>query len=561
SPFLMAFWRVPKGPFLIAPVVAFFLLYPIGAPHGIVYGRDDVFNFAFTNQVATTGFWIPGGVSGLAQTYTLYPLGNVFQAYLIRTAEWPAPVAFLWVEVVVRMIVMPPAVYAIGRRIFGPQVGVLSVFVYMGTASILMNVPVQQGMGTIFVALSLLALLILNDLPAGQSHREARTLFAVVAGSIVMTHHLSSYIFALWLIGLWFMTNIHRLRRRALAFRLSPLALYFLVLLGFWIATVSYRVFQVHEQSFEAVVQRLSSPESLPTATTPRLGRTFSFVEIVWLGSAVLGILGLAWIGVLTYRRSRIHAFAVANAIVAIVLALATIPMIATGAEFVPLRIGEYSNLIVGPFAAATLFRWSQSGVERWRRLVPARMATSVDRVVEWVPIGGAIVLSSLLFMGGSLVPQALRLYFETPDQWNTDTPLLEGSDFIRMADWGHDQFDSLRVWGDHMSIDIFSGFGNGRVYFGSSAIFKNSTFDWCQPVDDPAAPKALSVGDLVAVEHRMTKYPSQWFLELEPEVRVPLTAAQVGKFATDPHFALIYDDGTFSIYIVLTRPRIFCPP
>jgi hypothetical protein len=417
-------------------------------------------------------------------------------------------------------------------------------------------------MGTIFIALSLLALLILNDLPTGRDRREAKILFAVVAGAIVMTHHLSSYIFAVWLIGLWFMTNIHRLRRRAITFRLSPLTLYFLVLLGLWIATISYPVFLVHGRSFEEVVERLSSPESLPTTATPRLGRTFSPLEVVWLGSAVLGILGLAWIGVLTYRRSRIHAFGVANAIVAIVLALATIPLLATGAEFVPLRIGEYSNLIVGPFAAATLFRWSRSGVERWRRLVPSHMASSVDRVVEWTPIGAAFVLAALLFMGGSLVPQGLRLYFETPDQWNTDTPLLFGSDSIRMADWGHDQFDSLRVWGDHLSIDIFSGFGNGRVYYGSSSIFQNLTLSaevWCYPVPDPAAPRALSVGDLVAVEHRMTKYPSQWFLELEPEVRAPLTEAQVGKFATDPHFALIYDDGTFSIYIVLSRPPIVC--
>jgi hypothetical protein len=560
APFLTAFWHPPKLPFLIAPVVAIFLLYPIGTPHGIVYGRDPIFNFAFTDRVTTTGLWEPGGATGLADTYTLYPLGNVFQAYIILTAEWPSAVAFLWIESVLRLLVLPAAVYAIGRRIFGPQIAALGLFVYMGTASILMNVPVQQGMGTIFVALALLALLILNDIPPGPGRREAKILFGLAAAAIVMTHHMSSYIFAVWLVGLWLVTNWNRLRRRALAFRVSPLMFYFLLLVALWIVAVSYRVFEVHRGSFEIVVQRLGTPESLPETATPRLGRTFTFLEILWLGAAVLGTLLFAWIGIITFRRSRIHSFAVGNAVVGLVLTLAALPMIATGAEFVPLRIGEYSNLIVGPFAAATLFRGSQAGIDRWRGLVPSRLGPPIDRAGDWAPMGVAAVLASLLFMGGNLAPQGLRPYFETEDQWNTDTPLLFGSDSIRLANWGRERFRDARVWGDHLAIDIFSGFGTARVYYGSSDLFRNLTFRWCQPVpEDPAAPHALAVGDLIAVEHRMTRYPSQWFLELEPEVRAPLTDEQVGKFGRDPNFARIYHDGSFSIYAVLSRPAVTC--
>jgi len=562
APFLSAFWRVPKAPFLLAPVVAMFLLYPIGAPHGIVYGRDPIFNFAFTDSVTKTGFWQPGGVSGLADTYSLYPLGNVFQAYILRTTKWPAEVAFLWIECVVRMLVIPPAVYAIGRRVFGVQVGVLSLFIYMGTASILMNVPVQQGVGTIFIALSLLTLLILNETRAGPARRVTKILFALVAGAIVLTHHLSSYIFAGWLVGLWLVTNWDALRRRALSFRLSPLTLYFLGLLGLYIVTVTYPIFLVHEESFSIVVQRLSSPESLPSTATPGLGRTFTPIERVWLAGAVLGILGIAWRGVLIYRRSRLHAFAVANAIVAVILAFATIPLLATGAEFVPLRIGEYSNFFVGPFVAATLFRRARPGPGRWARFMPPSVATSIERASNWTPVGAAVLVSALLFMGGNLAPQALRLYFDDPSQWNTDTALLFGSDSLRVANWGNTYFDASRVWGDHLSIDIFSGFGDARVYFGSSYIFKNLTLTdavWCIPVSDPAEPRVLAVGDYVAVEQRMTKYPSQWFLELEEPIRVPLTDAQVGKFAVDPHFATIYQDGSFSIYRVMTRPAVVC--
>src|SRR5207247_11374509 len=81
APFLSAFWRIPKPPYLIAPTVALFLLYPITAPHGIIYGRDPIYNFAFTNQVATTGLWPHGSFGGLAYQYYILHLVNAYSAY------------------------------------------------------------------------------------------------------------------------------------------------------------------------------------------------------------------------------------------------------------------------------------------------------------------------------------------------------------------------------------------------------------------------------------------------------------------------------------------------
>src|SRR5207244_7133166 len=144
APFVSAFWRIPKPPYLIAPTVALFLLYPITAPHGIIYGRDPIYNFAFTNQVATTGFWQPGSIGGLADTYSLYPLGNVFQAYLIRTAGLDGEVAFLWLEPMIRMLAVPATVYAIGPRLFARGTAAPGLFVYMGAASVLFSLMIPQ---------------------------------------------------------------------------------------------------------------------------------------------------------------------------------------------------------------------------------------------------------------------------------------------------------------------------------------------------------------------------------------------------------------------------------
>src|SRR5256712_10917186 len=54
APFYVAFARPPTLPFLLHPLIAIFLLYPIGAPHGIVYSTDPIFNFSFTQDLLRT---------------------------------------------------------------------------------------------------------------------------------------------------------------------------------------------------------------------------------------------------------------------------------------------------------------------------------------------------------------------------------------------------------------------------------------------------------------------------------------------------------------------------
>ncbi len=93
APFYVAFLRPPKIPFLFPPVIAIFLLYPIAAPHGIVYSTDPIFNFSFTQDLLRTGFWDPGGGNAFAKTYSFYPIGNVFVGYVVLNAPLPAAVS------------------------------------------------------------------------------------------------------------------------------------------------------------------------------------------------------------------------------------------------------------------------------------------------------------------------------------------------------------------------------------------------------------------------------------------------------------------------------------
>ncbi len=550
GPFYVALVRTPKFPFLFPPVVAVFLIYPIAAPHGLVYSTDPIFNFAFASQIVASGFWSPGAGLAFAHTYSFYPLGNVFEGYIILTTGAQGAVSFSWIEPILRLLAVPAIVFALGRRLFSTRIAVLGLFFYLGTGSILFNIPVQQGIGIIFVGLSLLALIMLTRSAEETSQRRAQILFALVSGGIVMTHHLSSYIFAGWLATLAIMMSTRRFRPVVGSLRLGVLFLYFIALLAIYISFFTYAIFASQQENLYVVLERLVAPENLPVAgPSPGLGRTFALQEIVWLGASVLGLLVLALASLYRSFRAREQPFAVANGLVAITITIVTLPLIATSFNFVPLRVGEYTNLFVGPFAGATLIRWSGAVSGRFGRLAP-RFSGRRD----WVPRAACVALAAALYMGGNLAPLSVRAYFESADAHLTDTPLNFGADALRLANWAQVHYCAnwaqshnctARYWGDQLAVDILSGFAPMRTQFGSLKLFENATLDksvWSE----------LSVGDYVVTDRWMLVMRPNFFLERSLS---QLPRANVEKFATDPHFALVYQDGTFSVYQVVSRP------
>lgn len=546
APFFVALVRPPKLPFLIAPVVAISLLYPVATPHNIVWGTDPIFNLAFTADVVGSGFWTPGVGRAFAETYSLYPIGNVFIGYLILTSGVAPEATFHWIEPVLRLLAVPLAVYAIGRRMFGIRVGTFGLFLYLGTASILFNAPVQQGIGIIFVSLSLLALFILTQSPDRTSQRRAQVLFAIVAGAIIMTHHMSSYIFAAWLVALAVLLLWPRLRPDVPLLRVGIMFLYFIVLLGLYILTVSSSVFDVHQQTLDEALARVISPESASGGPSAGLGRTFSQIEVAWLAGSVLGLLVLAVLSIRLYRRADRNSFACANGYVAAVLVLVTLPLIATSLNFVPLRVSEYENLIIAPFAAVTLTRWFRRGQVRVSR-IPFRNVLEKGRRR---PLA-VVVVAALLFMGGNLAPISWRMYFEAPELRNTESPLHIGQSALRAAGWARTHYEGVGgrpalMWGDQMSTNVFSGFGGMEVMFGNNPVFTSDTVNesvWIR----------LQPGDYVVVNHWMYILKANFYLEPPLDARLPAT--HLDKFAKDPNFALVYQDEEFSVYYVMSDP------
>ena len=543
APFALAFRRPPKPLYLVPPVVAIFLLYPIMAPYGVVYGPDPIFNYAFSNSIVTSGFWVPGRTASFDFAYSYYPIGNTFIGYVTRAATVPGDVAFLWIEPVTRLLAMPAAVYAIARRRFSARVAALSVLLYMGTASILFNTPVQQGMGVLFFALALLALLMLDWSPDRAHQRRVVVLFALASGALIMTHHMTSYIFVGWIAAAAVLMSRQRSGTNVSPMYWGLIALFIIDLLSLYITAFTYPVFQIHEASAESAINAVLASETVLTAggAAPQLGRTFSTLDAAWIAGSILGLLGLGLLGVLAVRRSHTMPFAVANGLTGAGLMLGTLPLLATGLRDVPLRVGEYANLFLAPFAAVTLLRWAQRGLPQSQDR-PRRTA-SVGHVLR---AAGAVTIVSLLFMGGTMVAGVNRPYFEAPSTWSTDSPLVVGADAQQAAAWASDHLGTARFWGDQLAVDTFAGFAHMRTGYGSSYVFANSTLNatvWSQ----------LAPGDYVVVDRWMAVYAPH-FLQ-QPEGVLPLKPADIGKFAADPHFALVFADATFSVYLVVSNP------
>jgi len=556
APFYLAFVRTPKLPFLFAPVVAIFLLYPIAAPHGVVYSTDPIFNFSFTQDLLETGFWAPGSGNAFAFTYSFYPIGNVFVGYVILNAPLPPDIGYLWIEPILRLLAIPAIVYSIGRRLFGPRTAPIGLLLYLGTPSILFNLPIQQGFGTIFFGLSLLSLFMLTQAVDQRAQRRASLLFVIVSAAIVMTHHLSSYVFAFWLAALGLLILRRRARATLPVLLLAVLFAYFVVLLLVYIDTLTKPVFFGHEQTLQTVLTNLIGPEGATAGSTgSNLGRTFTQLEIGWLAGSLVVLFLLSLFSIWGYRVTRHHPFAVANGLVAAFLIFISLPLLFTPLNYVPLRINEYTGFVIMPFAAATLIRWARSDFWKSVRRVPR-----IFREKPWLPRVAVLVTAAAVFMGGNLAPLTMRAYFEPFRQRSTDSPLNLEVDSLRSAVWASAHFSpglecrfnySCRIWGDQLAIDVYAGFGDMPVKYGSARLFNGTALNasaWASLRDID-----MKVGDYVAVDRWMTILRPNFFQEGLRST--PVTPAELDKFATDPHFALVYQDATFSVYRVMSLP------
>ncbi|MGI0154823.1 MAG: hypothetical protein ACREDE_01630, partial [Thermoplasmata archaeon] len=350
-PFLLAVFR-DRIPYLVLliPTALCFLLYPLMAPHGVVYGQDALFNFQFAFSFLQHSTWVAGtNTTDQAITYAFYPGSGLFNSEGSVFLGIPLTSSFLWVLPTMRLLILPPLIYSIGSRLLGPRAGVLGVFFYLGAPSITFMDMVQQEFALPFFVCTLAAITFLVYTPS-EFATPLRILVLVFSSFVILSHHLTSYILGVWLAGLavvplllWGRPMFNVLRSGAVALRYVAL---FMLWVLFFTAAVLLRQLSVLEKNLLLLLS--SAPITAKAAAT---GSSYPTYQLIWI-IAGLGVVVL--FALLTLReaiKGKPRPYLATSLVLTGVLLIVAFVLFSTPYSFVAIRTTEYA-LVVGAPAA-----------------------------------------------------------------------------------------------------------------------------------------------------------------------------------------------------------------
>ncbi len=554
SPLVLAVFRRPPLLFVLPSIALVFLLYPLFSPFGVPFGQDAIFNFQFASSLLGSGQWTPGaGVSLQAVAYSYYPASGVFNAELSAFTGVPLYQTFQWGVPLLRLLILPLVVYDLGRRFLGPQVGLVGVLVFLATPSILFNYPVQSEFAIPFFALALVLIgYLLTDAEAAPYRVVTAAL--LLAGFVVVSHHFSSYTLAAWLallLGLW--VSLRRFSSPH-AWRAGLVADGFFAFLILFTVGVSLPNFDQNYAALRVVLGDLLNPGGLSVSTATSIGSSFPQYMLIWSYLAYAAVLLVSMFTLRRWLRSRHPSFLAPNLLVAVVLVVVSLPMLVTAFGFLAQRVMEYGEIFMAPAAAWWITRRlahrtrAPLPVARWApsRAHPRALWVLLGR---YVPPIAAVALIALIFTGASLVPFSTRDQFASPNVLTTESPLNLDRNSYALGVWAHTHLTSSTfVWGDTLTLCVFGGFGQFEMAYDQYLLFNGTTI--------PLSVWSLvHVGSYVVVDRYMVTTTPQFPGPSNLQPTAPLTPGQLEKFNDPAFFDLVYQDATFTVYLVSAVP------
>lgn len=547
--------------------------YILGAPNGIVYSTDPIYNFQAVTVLATRHFWSPGLGSVQAILYSFYPGSTFYEIALAMVTGLPASATFMFATDLLRFAVLPLAIFKFLTRFVSDKPSLVAVALIFASPSYILNLPVLQEFAIVFLVLGLYAVY-----RAPWSSRRfalsppAMTAAFVFLSTVALSHYFTAYIFAFFLGALALVSLVgpflhilkggparQLLSTRALTgFRYAAPAFAYVFLL--WFTFVSSRVdigwFTYGQIAFQDALSPGATAGGVPvTSHGVRPGYTYTTVEVALIAGAValwilLGFLGALLVSrrasadaggrgrtstramlalffsptraerrKLTSARVMLSLFAICLMIVFV-----TVPLVFTRGFFVPLRVYEFAGLGLAPLAGFLL-----SYLIIRKSAFPKLVAV------------GAI---SVLIIGGSLLPlSSPRFYYLARNVQYSEMPLHETPDVVAAALWAKDHIPrSVSVFGDELAYDIFGGYGQlapGSGGISGFYVFRNATFDL-----NASRTAGIRAGDILVVDMYMTK--SICFAAYND---APLPQAGLDKFKTSPLVAELFQNEAVTIY------------
>ena len=561
-PFLLVVFsnRVPYL-FLLIPTALCFLLYPLLEPYGVLYGQDAIFNFQFASTFLMHTVWVAGAnTSGEAVVYSYYPASGLFNAEGSVFLGIPLTSSFPWVLPIMRLLVLPPLIYAVGSRLLGPRAGVLGVFFYMAVPSITFNDIVQQEFAVPFFALALAAITFLLYVPV-EDATPVRILVLVFSSFVILSHHITSYVLGVWLAGLavvplllWGRPAFTALRSAVVSLRYFVL---FLLFVFFFTATVVLSQLTILEKNILLLLGNASLSGKAAAA-----GNTYPTYQLVWI-IAGLGIITI--FTALTLRRSlrgKVRPYLATSLLMATILLLTGFALFPTGYSYDAIRLAEFALLFAAPAAAWYLLRGVGPAIDR--RLRPFE-ATPVgprrSRRRAWVAPAVVILVALFVFTGGNLVSGVSRDQFQPPHLLTVNSPMhLTAADF-QDGVWARAHLNSsARVWGDLLVYDVYAGVGGLAMPYDTYDVFNGTCLQSSDrsgtgclgPATVTSVLFRLTVGDYVVTDVYDTKLTPAFYGAGTDQPTGPLLEAQLTKFNNPAYFSVVFVDSVFTVYQVI---------
>ncbi len=565
APFLLTIFRKVPVLYLIPSVVLISFLYPIFSPYGLPFSRDAVFNLQFANSILTSGTWQPlAGVTGQAGVYSYYPGGAIFNAEAASMTGLPINTTFLFATALLRVLIIPLAIYALSARLFGARSAALGVLFYLSVPSIELNVPTQQDFAVTFFVLAFAALAFLaTEGSVSRNLTMLRVTLVVAIAMVIVSHHVSTYILLGFLGGIALLPWVFQRRdpypaARSIAVLLGAVGIAFA-----WVALVSLPVLEAQRGILGQNLLGLLHPGTAGSqAVIP--GATFPLYLVIWIVIAAAAEAILALVVLAENYSLRDRSFVTFALLTGVLVAILSVPFVSTGFNFLVLRQFEFTGVIFAPAAAWWITAHlagkdrDPSGTSTTAATPTPAVATSRRSARPGPPAarralyaGVAVILVVFIFAGGALVPLSTRDQFAQRNQVLIDSPVHINQTVYAAAVWaqGHLSNDHP-IWGDYLAYTVFGGFGGFRLRYDSYPLFAGTTFN-------STALVRLHVSDYVVVDSYMTQPVLQpvFYGPTSDQPSAPLTTAELQKFDNPEYFALLYQDTTFTIYQVVKIP------
>jgi hypothetical protein len=554
TPFLVTvFHRLPLL-FVVAPVLLLFFLYPIFSPYGLPYDRDSVYVFQFAQHIFASQTWTPAaGVTEQGIVYSYYPGVGVFLAEVATLTDLPLLTTFSWSLDLFRLLVIPPAVYALASRLFGSRVAPLAVLLYLVEPSIEMNIPTQQDFAVTFFLLAITVIAFLA-VSATTDTWGLRLSVVMATSMVVLSHHVSTYILLGTLAALALLPRILWRQDPYPGARTMPVFLRTATIALLWAALIALPVLE-----FQSIIlsQNLSALITPSPASSAIPGASFPLYQTGWIALGIGAVVIAAVLVLREAKRKDDRSFVTMALLSVLLLGILSVPFISTGFSFLALREFEFTGIILAPVCAWWIITRLAPARRDATRPDPTPYAVRADRRASR---GGgrlsgrsalALGLIALLVTGGSLVPLSTRDQFSPVQDDLIDSPMSITPASYAAAQWASQHLSKAHtLWGDMMAYTVFGGFGGFHLAWDSYELFNSTGFA-------AGAVSRLGVGSYIVTDPQMFTYysPPSFPGSANFQPTAALTAAEVDKFQNPAYFAVVFENPSFTIYVTIALP------